>query len=56
LIKEAGEENTPAGYWDYLMPPLKRLESQWIAKKSADANLAPAVTLKTNEDDAFSVA
>jgi len=43
LIDEAGDQGTPAGYWDYLMPQLKRLEAQWIAKeKSADANNASA--------------
>jgi hypothetical protein len=43
LIEEAGAEDTPSGYWDYLMPQLKRLETKWIAKeKSAGATNASA--------------
>jgi hypothetical protein len=48
LIEEAGDQGTPAGYWDYLMPQLKRLETQWIAReKKADANNASANPSKT---------
>jgi hypothetical protein len=32
LIEEAGDGNTPAGYWDYLMPQVKRLERRGSRK------------------------
>ena len=32
LIEEAGDVNTPTGYWDYLAHELKHLESRWLAK------------------------
>lgn len=50
LIEEAGDTETPVGYWDYVMPQLKRLESQWIARKSlAGAKSASAGRQKSKQ-------
>lgn len=43
LIEEVRDQGTPAGYRDYLIPELRRLESLWIAKGHAgDAKHASA--------------
>jgi len=50
LIEEAGDQETPAGYWDYLKPQLQRLEAQWVAReRDAGANLASAAMQKPEE-------
>jgi hypothetical protein len=47
LIEEAGDQETPADYWDYVKPRLERLEAQWLEKKTpADANIASATRRK----------
>jgi len=47
LIEEAGDTQTPVGYWDYVTPQLKRLEAQWIARESlAGAKNASAARQK----------
>lgn len=33
VVEEACSEDMPIGYWDYVMPTLKKLESRWVAKR-----------------------
>jgi hypothetical protein len=43
LIEEAGDQETPSGYWDYLKPELVQLEAKRISReKVAGANIVPA--------------
>jgi hypothetical protein len=50
LIEEAGDQETPAGYWNYLKPELEHLEAKWISReKLAGANIASAAVLKSEE-------
>jgi len=51
LIEEAEDSETPAGYWSYVMPELKHLETKWLSKvkDAADAKLALASAPKTKE-------
>lgn len=47
LIEETGDQDTPAGYWDFQKLQLKRLELKWIEKgKIAGANVASASAKK----------
>lgn len=39
LIEDAGELDSPAGYWDYLNLQLKTLETRWVAR-DAGADIA----------------
>jgi site-specific recombinase XerD len=39
-IEEAGNNETPAGYWAYLHHKLNDLEAKWLAKSPADAKTA----------------
>lgn len=41
-IEEAGDEGTPAGYWDYIHSLLKRLEARWEQTQAANAKSASA--------------
>jgi hypothetical protein len=50
LIEEAGDQETPAGYWDYLKPELEHIEAKWIEReKLAGANIASAAAQKSEE-------
>ena len=50
LIEEAGDQETPAGYWDYLKPELEHLEAKWIVReKAAGANIASAPARNSEE-------
>lgn len=50
LIEEAGDQETPAGYWDYLKPELEHLETKWRGReKFAGANIASAAAQESEE-------
>jgi hypothetical protein len=50
LIEEAGDQETPTGYWDYLKPELEHLEAKWIRRERlASANIASAELQKSEE-------
>lgn len=52
MIEEAGDENTPPGYWEYIAYQLHRLEEKWKMNVNAHANIASAAKPeKTRRDD-----
>lgn len=38
VVEEACSDDVPAGYWDYVMPTLKKLEARWVAGQVVEAD------------------